>query len=80
LDGSQVSVVQEFVSAHLGGVPALQTPARQVSAPLHAFPSLHDAPSAAGRLRQPVAGSQLSRVQRFVSAQLGGVPALQTPA
>src|SRR2546425_623224 len=38
--GSQVSVVHTSLSSQLSGVPAVQVPALQVSAPLHAFPSL----------------------------------------
>jgi hypothetical protein len=35
----QLSAVQGFPSAQLSGVPGLQVPAWQVSAPLHALPS-----------------------------------------
>jgi hypothetical protein len=78
--GLQVSVVQTFVSAQLGGVPAWHAPARHVSAPLQALPSPQDAPSAAGLLTQPPAALQVSTVQGLPSlAQAGGVPARQAP-
>ena len=47
--GSQLSLVHALPSSVEGGVPATQAPlALQVSAPLQAFPSEHDAPAAAG--------------------------------
>src|SRR5262249_13900745 len=46
--GSQWSEVHGLPSSHLGALPGAQVPARQVSAPLQASPSLHDVPSATG--------------------------------
>jgi hypothetical protein len=40
------SVVHAFPSSHWSATPAVHRPVRQVSAPLHERPSLHDAPSA----------------------------------
>jgi hypothetical protein len=73
-------VVQGLLSLQLSAVPAAQTPAWQVSAPLHTFPSLHDVPFTTGTFRQPATGSQLSVVQTLLSLQLSGVPAVHTPA
>src|SRR5262249_43837260 len=39
--GTQLSVVHGLPSLQVSGVPATQTPAEQVSVPLHRFPSLH---------------------------------------
>jgi hypothetical protein len=53
----QESTVHVFASSQSGGVPAAQAPARQVSTPLHALPSVHDVPSGfAGLLHSPVCG------------------------
>src|SRR5439155_22770282 len=46
--GSQLSVVHGLLSLQLGGAPGAHTPGWQVSAPLHAFPSLHGAPASSG--------------------------------
>src|SRR5437899_783008 len=46
--GSHVSVVQGLLSLQLRGAPAVHTPARQVSAPLHTLPSLHEVPFVSG--------------------------------
>jgi hypothetical protein len=43
--GTQVSAVHGLLSLQFGGAPAVQTPARQLSAPLHRLPSLHEVPS-----------------------------------
>src|SRR5438445_663694 len=77
---SQVSVVQGLLSLQLSGVPALQAPAWQVSAPLHTFPSPHGVPFTTGTFRQPVAGSQLSVVQGLLSLHSSGVPPVHAPA
>jgi hypothetical protein len=45
--GLQESVVQTLPSLHTSGVPPVQVPFWQVSAPLQRFPSLHDVPFAA---------------------------------
>src|SRR2546426_941564 len=74
--GSQVSVVQGLPSLQLGSVPGVQTPAWHVSVPLHAFPSLHEAPFATAKCWQPATGSHVSVVQGLPSLQLSGVPAV----
>ena len=78
--GSQVSVVQGFASAQLGAVPAAHTPAWHVSVPLHALPSLHEAPFETAVCLQPATGSQVSVVQGLLSLQVSDVPAVQAPA
>jgi hypothetical protein len=62
-------VVQTLPSLQFGGVPALQSPARQVSAPLHALPSLHEVPFAAWALLHTPA-LQTSIVHGLPSLQL----------
>jgi hypothetical protein len=79
VDVLQVSVVQAFESLQLSGVPLVQVPLWQVSAPLQTLPSLHDAPFATGVCTQPVLGLHVSMVQTFESLQLSGVPAVQVP-
>jgi hypothetical protein len=44
----QASVVHALLSSQLSGVPGVHTPAWQVSRPLQAFPSEHDAPLGTG--------------------------------
>jgi hypothetical protein len=78
--GTQVSVVHTLASLQLGGVPAAQAPAWQVSAPLHRSPSLHGVPLTTAVFWQPVAGTQVSVVHTLASLQLGAVPAVQLPA
>jgi uncharacterized membrane protein len=46
--GSQVSAVQTFPSSQASGVPAVQTPAWQLSTPLQTSPSEHVVPSRTG--------------------------------
>ena len=53
--------------------------ALHVSAPLHALPSVHDAP-VFGVITQPVAGTQVSEVHALRSSMLGGAPATQPVA
>jgi hypothetical protein len=48
LVGLQLSAVQPLLSLQVSGVPALQLPAWQVSAPLQALPSLQAVPLGAG--------------------------------
>src|SRR5438093_98003 len=79
LSGSQVSVVHGLLSLQLSAVPAVQVPARHVSLPSHALPSLH-VPSFARALPwQPVSGSQVSVVHGLLSLQLRAAPAVQIP-
>jgi hypothetical protein len=75
----QLSVVQTLPSLQVSGVPPVQTPAWQVSAPLQTVPSAHAVPFRTGVLAQPVAGLQLSEVQTLPSLQLSGVPVVQVP-
>src|SRR5262245_29906032 len=77
--GLHESFVQTFPSLQTSGVPAVQIPAWQVSAPLHTVPSAHDVPFATGVFRQPCTGSQLSFVHTLTSSQLRAVPAVHTP-
>jgi hypothetical protein len=79
VEGLQPSVVHTLPSLHVGGVPAVQVPDWQVSAPSQASPSEHDVPFATAVLTQPVAGLQESVVHGFPSLQLGAVPAVQLP-
>jgi hypothetical protein len=73
------SVVHGFESLQEIGVPAVQLPAWQVSAPLHRLPSRQGVPFGAGAVVQPVAGEQPSVVHGFESLQTSGVPAVQVP-
>src|SRR3989442_15351685 len=75
-----MSAVQGLASLQLRAVPEVQTPAWQVSAPLHALPSLHEVPFTTAVCRQPASGSQVSAVHGLVSLQLSAVPARQRPA
>jgi hypothetical protein len=63
----------------LSGVPAAQTPAWQVSAPLQTVLSAQDVPFVTLACWQPKVGSHVSVVQTFESLQLRAVPAAQTP-
>jgi len=77
----QESVVQGLLSSQLGGVPAVQRPPWQVSAPLQALPSEHDVPFVtAVCVQPPVWVSHESAVHGLPSSQLMGVPAAQLPA
>jgi hypothetical protein len=80
LSALQESVVQALPSSQLSGVPAEQSPAWHVSAPLQVSPSEHDVPFATAACVQPVAGLQPSVVQTLPSSQFGGVPAWHVPA
>jgi hypothetical protein len=75
----QLSVVHTFPSLQTSGVPAVHTPAWQVSAPLQTVESAHAVPFATGVVVQPVAGVQPSVVHTFPSLQASGVPAVHTP-
>jgi hypothetical protein len=77
--GLQLSVVQTLPSLQLSGVPAVQTPPWQVSAPLHTVASAHAVPLGRAVVKHPMIGSQLSVVQVLPSLQTGGVPAVQEP-
>jgi hypothetical protein len=77
--GSQLSVVQTLPSLQFGGVPAVQLPLWQVSAPLQTVASAHDVPFATGGFWQPATGSQLSLVHGLPSVQLGAVPGVHVP-
>jgi hypothetical protein len=75
--GSQVSVVQTFLSSHTTGVP-LHAPPEHTSPVVQAVPSLHAA--VLFSYLQPVAGSQESVVQGLVSLQTTGVVTHLPPA
>jgi len=77
--GLQPSVVQTLESSQLGAVPAVQTPAWQVSAPSQALPSLHEVPFNTGVVVQPKVVLQLSVVQALPSLHVSGVPLVQVP-
>jgi hypothetical protein len=79
VEGLQPSVVHALPSLQLGGVPAVQVPDWQVSAPSQASPSEHEVPFVTAVLTQPVAGLQESVVHGLPSLQLGAVPAVQLP-
>jgi hypothetical protein len=79
LSALHASVVQAFESLQLRGVPAVQVPAWQVSAPLHTVLSAHDVPLETAVLTHPVAGLQVSVVHTLLSLQLGAVPAVHVP-
>jgi hypothetical protein len=76
----QLSVVHGLLSLQLSAVPLRQTPAWQVSAPLHALPSPHDAPFARAVWVQPNVALQPSVVHGLLSLQSRAAPALQVPA
>src|SRR3989454_1068824 len=78
--GSQVSVVHGFPSSQLRDDPAVQIPDRQVSAPLHTLPSLHEVPFASAVCRHPLTGSQVSVVHGLLSLQLWSYPPGHPPA
>jgi hypothetical protein len=70
------SAVHGLPSSQLGAPLEMHIPlALQVSVPLHALPSSHDAPDAAGVFEQPVDGSHASTVHGFVSPHVSDVPA-----
>jgi hypothetical protein len=77
--GLQLSVVHTLASLQLRTVPAVHTPAWQVSSPLQTLPSVHDEPFRRGTLAQPLTGLQLSAVHTLASLQLRAVPVVQTP-
>jgi len=76
----QLSIVQALESLQLSGVPAVQVPLWQVSAPLHTVPSAQAVPFATFGLAQPVVGLHVSFVHTLPSLQLSGVPAAHRPA
>src|SRR5262249_38487735 len=60
LTASQESVVQALLSLQLSGVPAVQVPFWQLSAPLHTVPSRHGVPLPTFACWQPLTASQES--------------------
>ena len=72
--------MQGLPSSQFSGVPAVQVPAWQVSAPLQTSPSAQEVPSATGVFWHPSTASQESAVQGLPSSQFSGVPAVQVPA
>src|SRR5439155_9101147 len=78
--GSQVPAVwQASTAVQVTGVPGMQAPAWQTSAPLHAFMSLHEVPLATGVCEQVPLASQASAVQGLASSQVGPVPGGRVP-
>jgi hypothetical protein len=78
--GSHESTVQGIPSSTAGAVPAWHAPvALQISLPLHALPSEHAVPAAAGVWVTPVAGLHASTVHGFPSSTVGAVPAWHAP-
>jgi hypothetical protein len=78
--GLHASTVQVFPSSSAGAVPALQWVApSQVSRPLQAFPSEHEAPAEVGACATPVEGSHESTVQGFPSSTTGATPDWHAP-
>src|SRR5262249_32900930 len=69
-----LSVVQALLSSHWSGVPAMQTPMLQVSAPLQTLPSEHDMPSLTlvCTQRNCVSGPQVSTVHGLPSSHVAG--------
>jgi hypothetical protein len=79
VDALQPSVVQGLPSLHVSGVPEVQRPLWQVSAPLQALPSEHEVPFVTLVLVQPVPGSQPFVVHGLPSSHVRGVPAVHVP-
>jgi hypothetical protein len=77
--GLQLSVVHTLPSLQTIGVPAVQLPAWQDSAPLHTLLSRHGVPFRTAVAVQPLAGVQPSVVHAFPSLQTSPVPAVQVP-
>jgi hypothetical protein len=77
--GLHVSVVHGLPSLHVSGVPAVQVPPWQVSAPLQTLPSPQPVPFGTEVLPQPKTGLQLSVVQGLPSLHVRGVPAVHVP-
>jgi hypothetical protein len=75
----QESMVHGLPSLQLSGVPVVQVPFRQVSAPLHTVPSAHDVPFVTAVCWQPRTGSQVSVVHGLPSSQLSGAPLTHSP-
>jgi hypothetical protein len=75
--GTHESFVQTLLSLQFGAGPPTQTPPAQVSAVVHALPSLHEMVLLA--FTQPVAGTHESFVQTLLSLQFGAGPPTQTP-
>ena len=77
--GSQLSVVQTFASSHGVTAPGRQAPALQASPTVQALSSVH-LPASSAVWVQPMAMSQASAVQGFLSLQSGALPATQAPS
>ncbi len=75
--GTHESAVHTFPSLQFAAAPPTHTPPEQVSAVVHAFPSLHGAVLFA--CRQPDAGLHESVVHTFPSSQLGAGPPTHAP-
>jgi hypothetical protein len=75
--GTHESLVQGLLSSQFGAAPPTHTPPAQVSAVVHALPSVQDTVLLA--CAQPDAGTQESVVHTFPSSQLRAVPATHVP-
>ena len=77
--GLQLSIVQAWPSSQTLAVPGWQLPAVHLSAWVHLLPSSQGAALGAAT-HAPLAASQLSWVQTFLSSQALAAPGLHTPA
>ena len=77
LVGLHASSVQGFPSLQLGGGPPTHAPPTQVSLVVQRLPSSHGAVLLV--CTQPVIALHESSVQRLLSLQFGGAPAVQVP-
>lgn len=76
---AHMSIVHAMPSSQSSAIPALHVPAIvQVSKPLHALESEHDAPGVA-MLVQPAVGSQASAVHAWLSLQFRAEPGMHEP-
>jgi hypothetical protein len=78
-DGEHATEWQLSTAAQDSGVPWVQTPALQVSLPLHTFASSHELPVSAV-CTQPCAGTQAAEWHTSEATQLGAPAWVQTPA
>jgi hypothetical protein len=77
--GLHESTVQTLPSAQLTGAPGAQAPFWQASPLVHAEPSEHAEPFVTSVNIHPFTGSQVSRVQGFLSSQGNAGPGTQVP-
>ena len=79
--GSQIARKQGSLVEHTGACPGVHAPApSQISSPLQAFPSEHDAPSGRAETLHPLIGSQTA-ARQGLSVEHGSVfPGAQVPS